>query len=88
MSMCKVVYVIPEELGGVSHARNYILVDHRVADALATYSTPERLSRVKSMIGQENFESARVFCKAVKDLTKTGVGMDAAVARVVGENPL
>ena len=88
MSMCKVVYVIPEELGGVSHARNYMVVDHRVADALATYSTPERLSRVKSMIGQENFESARVFCKAVKDLTKTGVGMDAAVARVVGENPM
>ena len=83
----EMIEIIPTELGGVPHPRNYLLVDYRAADAVATLPLAERLAFVRSIAGNETFDLARLFCKAVGDLTKTGVDADTAVKRVVTADP-
>ena len=74
----EIVFIIPIEVGGVPHPRNYAMMSPPAASALATLSPVEQLHQIKAMIGHE-FEEARRFCEAVHDAEKGGLTLDAAI---------
>ena len=82
-----IVDVIPEELGGVAHPRNWAVVHRYVSDDLTTLSAVAKMIAMKTLIGEEDFNKARLFCKAVGDHRRTGISVDAAIAKVVDAAP-
>ena len=82
-----VLMLIPKEFGGVSHPRNLVTTRREVADLVETLPLVAKMKAMKNLIGQESFEKARLFCKAVGDHTKAGLSEDAAIAKVVDADP-
>lgn len=85
--MSALVLIIPEELGGVSHPRNMVMLFQPMADKFKDWTPAMQLVAMKRILPDAEFDGAHGFCKAVRDAKKSGLDTDAAIAAVVDADP-